>query len=66
MTILRCRMLEVNHDSIYTAANATVTMNHSKRPPGAGAPYNGAYDVAQNGPPVGQSDPYQHRPNEKY
>jgi hypothetical protein len=53
-------------DSIYAAANATVTRNRSKRPPGAGAPYNGAYDVAQNGSPAGKSDPYQHWPNEKY
>jgi hypothetical protein len=59
-------------DSIYAAANPAVTRQRSTRPPGAGAPYNGAFeDDVQNESPMGTGDLYQHqdrrpKPPEQY
>jgi hypothetical protein len=58
-------------DSIYAAANTAVT-RRSTRPPGAGAPYNGAFEEdVQNGSPMGTGDVYQQqdrrpKPPEQY
>jgi len=59
-------------EDIYAAANLAVTRPRSTRPPGAGAPYNGAFENdVQNGSPMGTGDLYQQqdrrpKPPEKY
>ena len=59
-------------DSIYAATNSAVTKQRPTRPPGAGAPYNGAFDDGkQNGSPMGPGELYQQqdrrpRPVEQY
>jgi hypothetical protein len=56
-------MPQLGGDHIYAPSDATVTRQRSMRPPGAGAPYNGAYDdVTQNGSAVGAGDLY-HNPH---